>query len=215
MHQNFTVGVVLSGSATDGTLGLKVIKANGGLTFTQDDSAAFEGMPPSAITSGMVDFVLPPEKIPAKLIEINRPFHTVNTEEKVTYSTEKEEQEIYKQPLFVLRVRKNIDFNYYKQATIKRRIVRRMALNKIQQPSEYLNFLRENKIEQDALYDDMLIAVTNFFRDSKSFEVVCEKLFPEIIKQKNAGACPHLGSRLFNGRRSLFNGNMFTRSFKQ
>ena len=184
VHQNFAVGVVLSGNATDGTLGLKVIKANGGLTFAQDDTAAFEGMPHNAITSGVVDFVLPPGEIPGKLIEINRPFQTAETEEKVTDTDEKQAQEIYKQILLALNLRKGTDFTYYKQATIKRRIARRMALKKIQQPKEYLDFLRENKTEQEALYDDMLIGVTNFFRDINSFETICKELVPLILKQK-------------------------------
>ncbi len=187
VHQNFAVGVVLSGSATDGTLGLKVIKAYGGLTFAQDEaSAAFESMPNSAIKAGVVDFVLPPEKIPAKLVEINQPFHAVETTEEVTEDVVKEEEDIFRQIITLLRLRKAVDFTYYKQTTIKRRIVRRMALNKITAPVQYLNFLRENKNEQDALYDDMLISVTNFFRDEKYFEILCDKALPFILKQKTS-----------------------------
>ena len=80
-----------------------------------------------------------------------------------------QDSEIFKQILTVLRVRRGVDFTYYKQNTLKRRIIRRMALNKIEKPADYLNFLRENKNEQDALYNDMLISVTSFFRDPHKF----------------------------------------------
>ncbi len=184
VHQNFAVGVVLSGAATDGTLGLKVIKANGGITFAQDDSASFESMPRSAVSSGAVDFILPPEKIPGKLVEINRPFHSVENNEKIAPDVLKEEDDIYKHILTLLRIYKNVDFSYYKPTTIKRRIVRRMALNKIQQPPEYLQLLKENKNEQNALYDDMLISVTNFFRDANTFEVINDQVLPLLLKNK-------------------------------
>ena len=185
VYQNFAVGIVLSGSANDGTLGLKIIKAYGGLTFAQDEaSAAFESMPNSAVNAGVVDFILPPEKIPLKLIEINQPFHAVETPTPVEENVLREEEEIFRQIIIVLRLRKNVDFTYYKQTTIKRRIVRRMALNKIDLPANYFNFLKESKNEQDALYDDMLISVTNFFRDKKYFDILCTDILPQILKQK-------------------------------
>ena len=185
VYQNFAVGIVLSGSATDGTLGLKIIKANGGITFSQDEAtAAFESMPRSAISAGVVDFILPPELMPAKLMEINQPFHLDKTAAGVEESEIKKEEEIFKQIITILRLRKNVDFTYYKQTTIKRRIIRRMALNKIARLSDYLNFLRENKIEPDLLYDDMLISVTNFFRDEKYFEILCGQALPLLLKQK-------------------------------
>ena len=185
VYQNFAVGIVLSGSATDGTLGLKVIKANGGITLSQNEaSAAFESMPHSAITAGVVDFILPPEQMPAKLMEINQPFHLGKPAVDVEESEIKKEEEIFRQIITILRLRKGVDFTYYKQTTIKRRIIRRMALNKIAGLNDYLNFLRENKVEPDLLYDDMLISVTNFFRDEKYFEILCDKALPLILQQK-------------------------------
>jgi two-component system CheB/CheR fusion protein len=98
-----------------------------------------------------------------------------------------QDDETFRQILIVLRVRRGVDFTYYKQNTLKRRIVRRMAINKIEKPADYLNFLRENKTEQDALYNDMLISVTNFFRDPQSFDILCESIFPALIRKKING----------------------------
>ncbi|MDB4902349.1 MAG: chemotaxis protein CheR [Mucilaginibacter sp.] len=185
VYQSFAVGVVLSGALNDGTLGLQVIKSYGGLTFAQDEgSAAFDSMPKSAVRSGAVDFVLSPEKIAECLVAINHPFHSDYSKSEIVNSIPHQDNEIFKQILTVLRVRRGVDFTYYKHSTIKRRIIRRMALNKIEKPADYLVFLRENKSEQDALYNDMLISVTNFFRDTKSFDVLCNTLLPFIIGKK-------------------------------
>ena len=185
VHQSFAVGIVLSGALNDGTLGLQVIKSYGGLTFAQDEgTAAFDSMPKSAINSGAVDFVLPPSGIAEKLIAINNPFHTDYSPVEVDQTLPQQDAETFKQILTVLRVRRGVDFAYYKQSTLKRRIIRRMALGKIEKPNDYLSFLRENKNEQDALYNDMLISVTNFFRDTQSFDVLCNTLFPALIEKK-------------------------------
>jgi two-component system CheB/CheR fusion protein len=183
VHQGFAVGVVLSGALSDGTLGLQVIKSYGGLTFAQDEgSAAFDSMPKSAVAGGAVDFVLPPDQIAAHLISINHPFNgSVN---EITDTNPQQDAETFKQILTVLRVRRGVDFTYYKQSTLKRRIIRRMALGKMERPLDYLAFLRENKTEQDALYNDMLISVTNFFRDPQSFKVLCEHIFPALLAHK-------------------------------
>ncbi len=184
VHQSHAIGVVLSGTASDGTAGLKAIKDQGGLTFAQDEaSAAFIGMPHSAAQAGVVDFILPPEKIPEKILEINKTISDAIGNEKNASSDE----EVYKQILSLLRVRKGTDFAYYKQTTIRRRILRRMVLNSSEVPSSYLDFLRENKSEQDALYQDLLIPVTSFFRDSKIFNELCKSIFPLIIKGKAVG----------------------------
>ncbi|MDB4921741.1 CheR family methyltransferase [Mucilaginibacter sp.] len=185
VHQSFAVGVVLSGALDDGTLGLQVIKSYGGLTFAQsEDSATFDSMPKSAIRSGAVDFILPADQIIPKLININHPFNANHTSSEVKQNESEQDEEIFRQLLTVLRIRRGVDFTNYKQNTIKRRIVRRMALNKIDNPKDYLTFLRENKSEQDALYNDMLISVTNFFRDSQSFELLCNNILPGLLLQK-------------------------------
>ncbi|RKR84843.1 two-component system CheB/CheR fusion protein [Mucilaginibacter gracilis] len=185
VHQSYAVGIVLSGALSDGTRGLQVIKSYGGLTFAQDEeSAAFDSMPNSAVRSGAVDFVMPPDKIAQHLIAINHPFHTDYSHSEIVNTIPQQDNETFKQILTVLRVRRGVDFTYYKQSTLKRRIIRRMALSKIEKPADYLNFLRENKTEQDSLYNDMLISVTNFFRDPQSFELLCNVIFPSLLSSK-------------------------------
>ena len=153
VHQSYAVGIVLSGALHDGTLGLQVIKSHGGLTFAQDEgSAAFDSMPKSAVKSGAVDFVLSPTNIARELVKVNNPFHSNYTKAEIAETVPQQDNEVFKQILTVLRVRRGVDFAYYKQSTLKRRIIRRMALNKIEKPTDYLSFLRENKPEQDALY---------------------------------------------------------------
>ncbi len=187
VHQSFAVGVILSGTMDDGTLGLQVIKSSGGITFAQEvDSAAHGSMPQSAINSGAVDFVLPAGEIMRKLLQINSLFQTEYSSEEVVAHAPEADEEVFKQLLTVLRIRRGVDFSNYKQSTIKRRIIRRMALNKIDKAEEYLRFLRDNKSEQDLLYNDMLISVTSFFRDTKSFDVLCLNVLPGILNKKSA-----------------------------
>ena len=165
-------------------MGLKAIKDHGGITFAQDEeSAAYEGMPHSAAQAGVVDFILPPEKIPQKLLEVTG-FINGNGGHDETIPLP--DEEMFKQILSLLRIRKGTDFTYYKQSTIRRRILRRMVLNKNEEPIAYLKYLRENKAEQDILYQDFLIPVTSFFRDPKSFDNLCETVFPLLIKNKTA-----------------------------
>ncbi len=189
VHQSHAIGVVLSGTASDGTLGLKAIKDHGGITFAQDEeSAAYEGMPHSAAQAGVVDFILPPGKIPEKLLEITRIINGLGPEEKSRPTSEPlQDEDVFRQILALLRLRKGTDFSYYKQTTIRRRMLRRMALNKMEVPASYLTFLRENKQEQNVLFQDLLIPVTSFFRDSKSFDNLCETIFPIITKSKTPG----------------------------
>ncbi len=139
VHQTFAVGVVLSGALNDGTLGLQVIKSSGGVTVAHDvDSALHSRMPQNAIQSGAVDFILPAAEIIPKLIEMNRPFNTAYSPQEIKKKAPEEDEEVLKQLLTILRIRRGVDFMHYKHSTIKRRIVRRMALNKIDKASAYL-----------------------------------------------------------------------------
>jgi two-component system, chemotaxis family, CheB/CheR fusion protein len=185
IYESRAIGVVLSGTASDGTKGLKAIKDNGGITFAQNmESAGYSGMPGSAIQAGVVDFVLPPEKIPEKLLEVTR---IINNPPDSENEPKLNDEDAYRQILTMLRVRKGTDFTYYKQTTIHRRILRRMAINKIKKVDGYLSYLRENKQEQDILYNDFLIPVTSFFRDPKIFENLSDKFLPRLIKGIPAG----------------------------
>ena len=185
VHQSLAVGVVLSGTGTDGTLGLKAIKEYGGITFAQDpQTAAYPGMPQSAITMQVADFILVPEKIPEKIAQISDTYKSTHSdpEEKLLHNDEA----VFKQILFLLRQRCGVDFTHYKQTTVRRRIARRIAISKTEKLSDYLRFMRRNKAEQDALFQDMLIPVTSFFRDSEIFKTLSEDIFPLLLKNKPA-----------------------------
>ncbi|HTE26174.1 CheR family methyltransferase [Flavitalea sp.] len=182
VHGVHAIGVVLSGTGSDGTLGLKAIKDHGGMTFAEDmTSAAFSGMPASAIQADVVDFILPAESIPLKITEINR--HDAVQETSMT-GKPVHDGEVYKEIVGLLKIRKGTDFTYYKQPTIRRRILRRIALNKLNSPGEYLRYMKELDTEQDILYQDLLIPVTSFFRDQKTFDTLCESVLPNIEKAK-------------------------------
>nr|MBP8917050.1 PAS domain S-box protein [Chitinophagales bacterium] len=123
------------------------------------------------------------EKIPAKILEV---VHNTILDGHDEKSLLEQNKDVYKQILSLLRVRKGTDFSYYKQTTIRRRILRRMAITKNEAPANFLKYLRENKAEQDILYQDLLIPVTSFFRDPKTFENLCKLVFPAILKNKGS-----------------------------
>ena len=182
VHKANAIGVVLSGAASDGTAGLRAIKDNGGRTFAQDEeSAAYGSMPHSAVQAGVVDFILPPGQIPQKILEITKNANSADTQNLLLHDNDD-----FKQIIDLLRLRKGTDFTYYKPSTIHRRILRRTALNKNENPTAYFAYLKDNKQEQDLLYQDMLIPVTSFFRDTKSFDILCKTFLPLIIKTKPA-----------------------------
>jgi len=182
VHGSYAVGVVLSGTASDGTQGLKAIREKGGMTFAQEQgSAAFRGMPQSAIDAGVVDFILTPEEIPLQLADSL----TVLKKDPASGTFENaDHEEAFRQLLNVLRLKKGTDFTYYKQTTIRRRINRRMGLNKITTISAYLGFFKGNADEQDLLYQDLLIPVTSFFRDPGTYDTLRESLLPLLFNNK-------------------------------
>lgn len=187
VHQGFARGVVLSGTGFDGTLGLKTIKEMGGATIVQSpDSAAFEGMPLSAIRAGAADFVIEAEAIPEKLRHINNAYLSSNA-----YGGDgelnKNGDDFYKHIIKLLRQKTGNDFSHYKQATIRRRLARRLAITKKEDPLTYLEHLRSSTEEQAALFNDILIPVSYFFRDNSVFELLPETVFPRILSGKIAG----------------------------
>lgn len=173
------IGVVLSGTATDGTIGLEAIKAEGGITFAQDSTAEQDGMPHSAISSGCVDFVLPPDEIARELARIGKHPYVVPSSDEPNLT----------QVLHLLRHGTGIDFSNYKYNTIYRRVTRRMVLQKIEDLKDYIRFLKENPAEVTSLYYDLLIGVTSFFRNPEAFEALKDKVFPRLIKSQ-AGRDP-------------------------
>jgi two-component system CheB/CheR fusion protein len=186
VHQSHAIGIVLSGNGIDGTLGLKNIKSGGGVTFAQDlDSAANDSMPKSAINAEVVDFILTPEKMPQQLLQLNRTFNNLSSNDQTT-PEKLTEEDPFKKILTLLRIRKGVDFTNYKQTTIRRRILRRMVILKLEEITEYLEYMKKDKTEQDMLFQDMLIPVTAFFRDPKTFEYLCKTIFPDLIKNKSA-----------------------------
>jgi two-component system CheB/CheR fusion protein len=221
------IGVVLSGTASDGTLGLEAIKAEGGMTLAQDDTAKYDSMPRSAIAAGCVDFVLSPKAIAAELARIakhpfviNAPAETpsellVDPErgaarpeeldaaatagEKATPSPGPrrtklkrgaetkftvQRQEGFKKILLLLRNHSGVDFSLYKSNTIQRRVMRRLVLNQRQTLAEYAEFLKGNTKELDALYSDVLIGVTSFFRNPEAFDTLKRIIFPKLLAQR-------------------------------
>ena len=187
VHQSRAIGVVLSGTATDGTLGLKAIKEQGGFTFAQEPSSAgAPGMPESAIESEVVDFILAPEDIPAQLERLAETFRSGLTEDEPSIGLVQEE--IFRELLHILQARTGTDFTYYKQATVRRRIIRRMGLNKIGNIDGYLAYFKENIPEQDLLYQDLLIPVTSFFRDPDTFDLLRRSVFPQLLKDRDGGS---------------------------
>ncbi len=175
------IGVILSGTASDGTAGLKAIKVEGGITFAQEPSTArFDGMPRSAIVAGCVDFVLPPARIAAELARIaHHPLVTAPELEAAEALPAKEED--WTKLFRLLQTASGVDFSFYKKSTIKRRLARRMALHKVESIGDYLKFLEANRGELNVLFQDILIHVTSFFRDSEVFTALRNKIFPQIL----------------------------------
>ncbi len=178
------IGVILSGTASDGVLGLQAIKAEGGVTFAQDvESAKYAGMPESAIAAGVVDFILPPEKIARKLASLaNHPL--VMAPHPAKEAEVHLEESVFNQILIMLKMGTGLDFTHYKQSTIKRRLHRRMMLQQVGEIEDYAKYLRQHPEEIKNLYEDILINVTSFFREPESFESLQKTVFPEILRNR-------------------------------
>ncbi|MDB5229885.1 MAG: chemotaxis protein CheR [Chitinophagaceae bacterium] len=179
-YQHNSIGIILSGTGSDGTLGVQSIKAEGGITFAQDETADFQGMVRSAYDSGYIDFLLPPQDIAKELaVLVKHPY--ASTPDSDTISADEKD---YAKIHVILHNRKGVDFSNYKQTTIIRRIMRRMALNKVESLSAYIKMLRDNSVEADLLYRDLLINVTSFFRDPPLYAALSKKIFPSILKNR-------------------------------
>ncbi len=175
------IGVILSGTGSDGTLGLAAIKSEGGITFAQDShSAKYDGMPKSAVATGCVDIVMPPDRIARELLRLRwHPYVTQAADEapEPHQGRQAELNRIFR----LLRESSGVDFSGYKPGTIQRRILRRMALTHCDQLTDYLRYLHQHQEEVQALYQELLINVTSFFRDPEAFAAL-EAIYPQILK---------------------------------
>lgn len=198
--RELAIGIILSGTASDGTLGMEAIKANGGITFAQDGSAKYDSMPNNAVGAGFVDFVLPPVQIARELARFAKhPYRSDRNHLDVHGDSSNHASALtvagghpdprsdgdrpgYKAILLQLRNHSGVDFSRYKSTTIRRRINRRVALSKQSTLEGYSQFCRDNPEELDALYSDVLIGVTTFFRNPETFEFLQRQILPALVK---------------------------------
>jgi two-component system CheB/CheR fusion protein len=179
-----SIGIVLSGTGSDGTFGLKAIKEAGGITFAQDPATAkYDGMPRSAMESGWADFCLPPDGVAQELQNISQ--HPYLSRAKAPAGAT---QEGVAKLIVLMRTAFGNDLTYYKPTTVDRRIERRMALHKIEKLTDYIKFVQTNADELRLLYKDMLISVTSFFRDGDPFEALKTRVFPRLLENKEVGS---------------------------
>jgi len=187
-HKENVIGIILSGSASDGTQGMKSIKHEGGLTFAQDGSAKFNSMPKSAIAAGVVDYILSPKEIALELARVSRhPFIKAKLLKRGSEDLIENNDPDLKIILNYLYKSTHVDFSAYKMKTIKRRIMRRMLMHKQKGLKDYAKLLGEKKEEQDILFQDLLINVTSFFRDTDTYKYLKSTLLPKLLKEKKPG----------------------------
>lgn len=175
------IGIVLSGTGSDGTAGIKAIKEKNGMVIVQDEKTAkFTGMPNSAIATGLVDFILPPSEMPETIIKYVQ--HPLIKSNKQKSDVIFEQDDLLDKAIIILQEKFNVDFNAYKQNTILRRIERRVSINHFIDLSSYLTFLEESDVEKEILFRELLIGVTQFFRDKEAFASLTEKVLTPLIK---------------------------------
>lgn len=180
-YREKAIAVILSGMDSDGSLGMEAIKAEGGITFAQSEaSAQFQSMPNSAVASGCVDFILPPPEIALELVKISLPPYVMGSRPAATSETTPETEDHLQPILNLLQTATGVDFTYYKSATISRRIMRRMVLRQLSQLTDYFQYLQEQPEEVIALYQDVLIHVTRFFRNPEAFDALKQQVFPSL-----------------------------------
>ncbi len=176
------IGIILSGTGSDGTLGIRAIKGNGGMVMAQDDhSAKFDGMPRSAIATGLVDYILSADKMPEELLKFVK--HPLTAKEAESAGSTEFENSMGK-ILSIIRNNTGVDFTYYKPNTIIRRLERRITINQIDSYENYVSLLEQSLKEVNILYKELLIGVTKFFRDKESFDILEKQVIPALLKNK-------------------------------
>ncbi|MES1255353.1 MAG: chemotaxis protein CheB, partial [Acidobacteriota bacterium] len=179
--------IVLSGTGSDGTLGARAVKGEGGLLMAQTpDSTEYDGMPRSVIATGLVDYVLPPGDMPERLLAFAE--HHFGASSVQASSAVHHTEGALKKILVLLRDRTGHDFSQYKQSTVARRIERRMAVHQIEALVDYVRYMQDVPAEADALFGDLLIGVTSFFRDADAFAALEEQAIAHLFDNKPAGA---------------------------
>ena len=174
--------IILSGTGTEGTLGLKDVKGEDGMVMVQDiKSAAYDGMPASAIATRLADYILPPEKMPDQLLKYVKQFYIKGARKPESIS---ENTNSLQKIIILIRDKTGHDFSLYKQNTINRMVERRMNIHKIDNISDYIRYLQENPPEIEKLYKRLLIGVTKFFRDPPAYEILKKEIIPELLKNK-------------------------------
>jgi two-component system CheB/CheR fusion protein len=180
------IGIVLSGTGSDGTLGARAIKGEGGMLMAQTpESTQYDGMPRSVISTGLVDYVLPPAEMPAQLLAFYA--QAFGRQRDPVPSSAPRAVDALQRIFNGLRVQTGHDFSRYKRSTIQRRIERRMAVHQIPEQREYARYIQEHPAEVDALFRDLLIGVTSFFRDREAFATFEEHAIPRLFDRKPSG----------------------------
>ncbi|MCF8369493.1 MAG: PAS domain-containing protein [Bacteroidales bacterium] len=175
--------IILSGMGSDGCQGLKVIKGELGMAMAQSvDSAKYESMPKCAIETSLVDYILPPEKMPEQLLNFTN--HIQNRHKVIIQDEKKLNPDALQKIFILLRNQTGHDFSSYKINTISRRISRRMNIHQINRITTFVKYLQENPLEVETLFRELLIGVTSFFRDKYAFELMRENILPGLLKQK-------------------------------
>lgn len=181
------IGVVLSGTGSDGTQGVRAIKGEGGMVMVQNpESTEYDGMPRSAIATGLVDFELPPAEMPSQIISYVG--HAFGKPPHPAIIPPHKAESALKKIFVLLRAQTGHDFSLYKPSTIHRRIERRMAVHQIDSLDGYVKFLQQNPVEVEALFRDLLIGVTSFFRDPEAFKALEEHVVPKLFVGKPTGS---------------------------
>ena len=187
------IAIVLSGTGSDGTMGIREIKAGGGMVMAQNpDSTEYDGMPRNAIATNLVDYVLPPAEMPAQLIVYVA--HAFGNPPRPLPPLQSKAQNALRNIFVLLRSQTGHDFSQYKQNTIHRRIMRRLAVNQIETLDEYAKYLRQSPKEAEALFRDLLIGVTSFFRDPEAFKALEELVIPKLLEDRPAGSAVRVWS---------------------
>ena len=185
-QQEHSIGVILSGMGSDGTLGLRAIKEKAGVVLVQEPATAkFDGMPRSAIDAGLADIVAPVEELPGKIIAYlqRTPLHRPDR----NWRWRTRRRAPWKRSVILLRAHTGHDFSLYKRNTLYRRIERRMGIHQIDKMADYVRYLQENSQELDLLFKELLIGVTSFFRDPAAWEQLREQAIPALLASRPPG----------------------------